>query len=285
MPDFNPAFAEALGGVIEAGEADPAFAAQMAILPSESDIARDIGSNVDPDAIFMARRALREGIGEALGARLLAAYDRLTSDAPFSPDAASAGRRALRNACLDLYATGAPEDGAEIAMRQFQLGANMTDQMAALSTLCGHATAQRERALDSFFRSHAEEPLIIDKWFSLQATIPEPETLERVKGLTRHHAFSLTNPNRVRALISAFANANPTGFNAADGAGYLFVAETALALDAVNPQVAARLLSAFRSWRNLEAGRRQLAREALEGVAARQKLSPDLRDIAARALA
>jgi aminopeptidase N len=285
LPDFSPAFAEALGGAVEAGEDDPAFAAQMAILPSESDIARDIGSNVDPDAVFLARRALREGIGAVLAARLLAAYERLTSDAPFSPDAASAGRRALRNACLDLYAAGAPEDGAEIAMRQFQLAANMTDQIAALSTLCAHATPQRERALDSFFRSHAEDPLIIDKWFSLQATIPEPETLQRIKRLTRHHAFNLTNPNRVRALISAFANANPSGFNAADGAGYSFVAETALALDSVNPQVAARLLSAFRSWRNLEAGRRQLAREALESVAARQNLSPDLRDIATRALA
>ncbi len=285
LPDFSPTFAEALGAAIEAGEADPAFAAQMAILPSESDIARDIGADVDPDAVFLARRALRQGIGQALGAGLLASYERLTSDAPYSPDAANAGRRALRNACLDLYAAGAPDDGAEIAMRQFQLGANMTDQMAALSTLCAHATPQRERALDSFFRSHAEEPLIIDKWFSLQATIPEPETLARVKRLTHHHAFSLTNPNRVRALISTFANANPTGFNAADGAGYRFVAEIALTLDGLNPQVAARLLAAFRSWRNLESGRRRLAREALESVAAHDKLSPDLRDIAVRALA
>ena len=149
-------------------------------------------------------------------------------------------------------------------MRQFQTGANMTDQMAALAVLSAHATPQRERALDSFFRSHADEPLIVDKWFSLQAMIPEPETLARVKRLTHNHAFSLTNPNRVRALIGAFANGNPTGFNAADGAGYRFVAETVLKLDEVNPQVAARLLSAFRSWRNLEAGRRALAREALE---------------------
>ncbi|MCI4679794.1 aminopeptidase N [Rhodoblastus acidophilus] len=285
LPDFNPAFAEALGALIEAGAADPAFAAQMAMLPSESDIARDIGSDVDPDAIFMARRSLRTEISKSLGARLLAVYERLTSDAPFSPDAASAGRRSLRNACLDLYAAGAPADGSDIAMRQFQLGANMTDTMAALSTLCAHATPQRERALDSFFRSHAEEPLIVDKWFSLQAMIPELETLARVKRLTHNHAFSLTNPNRVRALISAFANGNPTGFNAADGAGYRFIAETALKLDEINPQVAARLLSAFRSWRNLESGRRQLARDALESVAGHEKLSPDVRDIVARALA
>ncbi len=285
LPEFNPAFAEALGGAIEAGEADPAFAAQMAMLPSESDIARDIGAEVDPDAIHMARRSLRSNIGKLLGGRLVAVYERLTSDAPFSPDAASAGRRALRNACLDLYAAGAPGDGSEIAMRQFQTGANMTDQMAALATLCAHATPQRERALDSFFRSHADEPLILDKWFSLQAMIAEPETLSRVRRLTHSHAFSLTNPNRVRALIGAFANGNPTGFNGADGAGYRFVAETALKLDEINPQVAARLLSAFRSWRNLEAGRRALAKAALESVAAHERLSPDVRDIVARSLA
>jgi aminopeptidase N len=284
LPDFNPDFAEALGAAIEANLADPAFAAQLASLPSEADIARDIGSNVDPDAIHMARRALRGDIGKALGPRLLAIYERLTSDAPFSPDAASAGRRALRNACLDLYAAGNPADGSDIAMRQFQQGANMTDQMAALVTLSAHATAQRERALDSFFRSHAGEPLILDKWFSLQAMIQEPETLARVKRLTHNHAFSLTNPNRVRALIGAFAG-NPTGFNAADGAGYRFVAETALQLDEINPQVAARLLSAFRSWRNLESTRRALAQSALESVATREKLSPDVLDIVARALA
>ena len=285
LPEFNPAFAEALGGAIEAGEADPAFAAQMAMLPSESDIARDIGADVDPDAIHMARRSLRSNIGKLLGGRLVAVYERLTSDAPFSPDAASAGRRALRNACLDLYAAGAPGDGSEIAMRQFQTGANMTDQMAALATLCAHATPQRERALDSFFRSHADEPLILDKWFSLQAMIAEPETLSRVRRLTHSHAFSLTNPNRVRALIGAFANGNPTGFNGADGAGYRFITETALKLDEINPQVAARLLSAFRSWRNLEAGRRALAKAALESVAAHERLSPDVRDIVARSLA
>jgi aminopeptidase N len=285
LPEFHAGFAEALGAAIEAAEADPAFAAQLASLPSESDIARDIGSDVDPDAIFMARRALRSDIGTLLAPRLLALYDRLASDAPYSPDAASAGRRALRNACLDLYAAGKPSDGSDIAMVQFQAVANMTDQMAALAVLCAHTSPLRERALDSFFRSHADEPLIVDKWFALQATIPEPATLARVKRLSLNHAFSLSNPNRVRALIGAFANANPTGFNAADGSGYLFVADAALQLDEINPQVAARLLSAFRSWRTLEPGRRALARSSLERVAAHEKLSPDLRDIVGRALA
>jgi aminopeptidase N len=285
LPESSPALAEALRGIIEHGDADPAFAAQMIGLPTVNDIARDIGSDVDHEAIFLARKALRAEIGKILADPLLHAYDRLDSDAAYSPDAAHAGRRALRNACLDLLAAGNLENGAEIAMRQFQSANNMTDQMAALSTLSVINSPQRERALDSFFRGHASDPLVIDKWFSLQATIPEAGTLDRVRRLTKSHAFSFSTPNRVYALIAAFANANPTGFNAADGAGYAFIADMVLKLDASNPQVAARILSSFRSWRNLEQGRRALAKAALERIAAKESLSSDARDIVARSLA
>ena len=126
---------------------------------------------------------------------------------------------------------------------------------------------------------------MVDKWFNLQATIPEAGTLDRVRRLTRSHAFNFSTPNRVYALIGGFANANPTGFNAPDGAGYAFVADVVLQLDGSNPQVAARLLSSFRSWRNLEPGRRALARASLEKIAGQDKLSPDVRDLVARALA
>ncbi|MGO9943921.1 MAG: aminopeptidase N [Rhodoblastus sp.] len=285
MPEFSETFAEALGALIDDCDADPAFTAEIVNLPSEADIARDIGSDVDPDAIQMARDAFRADLGKYLWHRLLAVYESLTSDAPYSPDAVSSGRRALRNACLSLLAAGDPGAGAEIAMRQFQLVANMTDQFAALKVLSLISAPERERALDSFFRAHASDALVVNKWFTVQATIPEPQTLERVRRLTKNHSFSLANPNRVYALIGAFANANPTGFNAADGAGYRFVAEMALKLDATNPQVAARLISSFRSWRNLEAGRRAQARAALETMAAKENLSPDLRDIVGRALA
>jgi aminopeptidase N len=285
LPEFSAPLAEALGGLIENGDDDLAFAAQMIVLPSVNDIARDIGSDVDHDAIFLARKALRSDIGKLLAEPLLAAYDRLDSDLPYSPDAANAGRRALRNACLDLLAAGDAQTGADIAMRQFQSATNMTDQFAALATLSTLAGPQRERALDSFFRAHATDPLVVDKWFSLQATIPEEETLERVRRLTKSHAFSFATPNRVYALIGAFANANPTGFNAADGSGYQFLADIVLKLDGSNPQVASRMLASFRSWRNLEAGRRDLARAALEKIAAKEKLSPDVRDLVVRALA
>jgi len=285
MPVFSDDFADALAAALENHQADPAFAAQMAALPTENDLARDIGDNVDPEAIFLARKALRDGVGRRLSQRLLAVYDQLQSDAAYSPDAASAGRRALRNACLDLFAAGNHAEGAEIALTQFQRATNMTDKMGALSALSRLPTPTREKALEFFYRAHCDEPLIIDKWFSLQATIPEPDTLARVKRLTRIHAFNIATPNRVYALIGAFANGNPLCFNAANGEGYLFVADLALEIDSVNPQVAARLLSSFRSWRNLEVERRGRAEQALRKVSETTGLSPDLRDIVQRALA
>ena len=160
----------------------------------------------------------------------------------------------------------------------------MTDRMAALSTLSLHGGPERERALADFYARYAADALVIDKWFSLQATIPQPDTLDKVRALTAHPAFSLANPNRVRALIGAFAQANTTQFNRADGKGYEFVADIVLALDPKNPQVSARMATAFRTWRTLEAGRRALAQAALARIKAAPNLSRDLADIVERAL-
>ena len=170
-------------------------------------------------------------------------------------------------------------------MHQFQTADNMTNQFAALSVLSTLHTSQRERALDSFFRSHAGDALVLDKWFALQATIPEAATLDRVRRLMKHHAFAMTNPNRVRSLIGTFAMANQTRFNAEDGTGYAFLADIVLTLDKANPQVGARMLQAFRSWRALEPGRRARAEAELRRIAAADGLSPDVRDIVDRSLA
>jgi aminopeptidase N len=148
-----------------------------------------------------------------------------------------------------------------------------------------HNAPARMEVLEDFYMRYREDPLIVDKWFSLQATIPEPATLDRVKALTSHPVFSFANPNRVRALINAFAFANQKEFNRPDGAGYDFVVDVVLALDSKNPQVAARLLSALKSWRALEPGRRARAQAALARVAGTASLSPDVSDIAQRALA
>ena len=161
----------------------------------------------------------------------------------------------------------------------------MTDRMAALATLSLHDVPERQQALDDFYRRYAADALVIDKWFSLQAMIPQADTLDHVRRLADHPAFSLANPNRVRALIGAFAQANPTQFNRADGAGYDFIADSVLALDPKNPQISARLATAFRTWRTLEAGRRGLAEAALTRIKAAPDLSRDLADIVERALA
>jgi aminopeptidase N len=284
-PCEDEAFGAALYRAIESNIDDPAFAAQIVSLPSEADMAREIGENVDPDAIHAAKQALRAALGCQLAPILLQTYERLAPEGAYSPDAAAAGRRALRTACLDLYAAGFPQEGGALALRQFETAQTMTDEIAALGILTHVPGEAREHALDTFYQRHSTEPLVIDKWFILQATIPEDGTLARVKKLMEHPAFSLTNPNRVRSLIGAFASGNQTQFNAADGSGFHFLGEIVIGLDHANPQVAARLLAAFKSWRALESKRSALAEAALRRVAQVNDLSADVRDIAERSLA
>ena len=212
-PAPEPAFVEAYGSVAAdalAGRIDPAFAALALTLPSEGDLAREMALNVDPDAIYRAREDLRGALGRA-HAEALAALHATAADAPpFSPDAASAGRRALRNVALAMFVAGNAVGGAELAYRQIAEADNMSARLGALAAIAAIPGARREHALQAFARRFAAEPLILDKWFALQAQIPEAETLDRVRELMTHHAFSLRNPNRVRALIGGFAaNADP----------------------------------------------------------------------------
>ena len=275
----------ALATILEDAALEPAFVALALAPPGEGDIAREIGSDIDPDAIFHARAALRAAIGEQLGAALTTLCDRMTFSGGYSPDARSAGRRALRNTAIDLLAaTGKPGAIARV-FRQYETADNMTDRMAALVTLSLHDVPEREHALGDFYARYASDALVVDKWFSLQASIPQPGTLENVRRLTTHPAFSFGNPNRVRALIGAFAQGNTTQFNRADGLGYDFVADTVLTLDPKNPQISARLATAFRSWRILEGGRRAKAESALTRIKGVSSLSRDLADIVERALA
>ena len=193
----------ALAAILEDASLEPAFVALALTLPGEGDVAREIGRDIDPDAIYRARKNLRGEIGVRLGPALSTIYDRMTHKGPYSPDATNAGRRALRNVALDLLAAdGAPEALARAA-RQYDAADNMTDRMAALATLSLHEGGERERALADFYKRYAADALVIDKWFGLQAMTPEPDTLERVRKLTGHPAFSFANPNRVRALIGA----------------------------------------------------------------------------------
>ncbi|MGN6573032.1 MAG: aminopeptidase N [Pseudolabrys sp.] len=274
----------ALAALIENASLEPAFVALALVPPGEGDIARELGRDIDPDAIHRARRALRAEIGTRLGSALSTLYERLTVPGGYTPDATSAGRRALRNVALDLAAADGNAEGIARATHQYHAADNMTDRMAALSTLALHEGEARDKALADFYNRYAADALVIDKWFSLQAMSPLPGALEQVRTLTRHAGFSLANPNRVRALIGAFAHSNLTQFNRADGAGYDFIADQVLALDPKNPQISARMATAFRTWRNLEAGRRAKAEAALRRIKAAPGLSRDLSDIVERAL-
>ena len=275
------AFVAAYGVVIadaEAGRIDPAFAALALALPGEADVAREIAHDVDPDAIRAARERLRHALAHAHADALARLHAATALAGPFSPDAASAGRRSLRNGVLNMLVAAR---GADPAKAQYAAAENMTEKFGALVALASVPGEAREQAFDDFAERYAAEPLILDKWLALQAHIGEPDTLDRVRRLMRHPAFSLANPNRTRALIGGFA-ANPTQFNRADGAGYDFLAEIVMGLDSANPQIAARLLTAMRSWQSLEPGRREKAYAALMRIGAQENLSADVRDIVTR---
>jgi aminopeptidase N len=275
-----------LAGTIGADRTlEPAYRALALVLPGEADIARELGSNIDPDAIFAAREALAATIADAnaeLFERLAAG---LGGNNSFSPDAASAGRRALANVLLDYLSTGAR--GPARAASQFFAADNMTDRAAALTILAHrHAgKAEAAEALTAFEQRFRGDPLVLDKWFQIQASIPGPQSVERVAGLMQHPAFSIANPNRVRSVIGTFSTANQTGFHRADGGGYSLFADTVLAVEKRNPQVAARLATGLRSWRSLEPARQEKARQALLKLAGAENLSADLRDIVERTLA
>ena len=285
-PERDGALAAAFGALIEdarAGRIDHAFAALAMSLPTEADIAREIGQDVDPDAIYVARKTMRGALGRAHAGALAALHAGLADSSPFSPDAAAAGRRALRNVALSLFVDGDVIEGLELAHRQLAEANNMTERLGALTAIAFKPDDAREHALDAFGRRYAMEPLILDKWFALQAVIPEHGTLERVRALMNHRGFSLANPNRVRALIGGFT-ANQTQFNQPDGAGFELLEEMVVFLDPTNPQIAARLLTAMRSWRSLEGNRRDKAEAMLRRIAAQPSLSPDVRDIVTRSL-
>ncbi|MEX6505598.1 aminopeptidase N [Jiella sp. M17.18] len=263
---------------------DPAFRAQVLALPGEAEIARMVAENVDPDAVHAVVEAARVAIGRR-GMRLFEDLHKETDPAAdFSPDAASAGRRALANAALG-YLVAAKDDPAP-AEAQYASARNMTDRLSALALLVHHfpGTAPADAALADFYARFENDELVLDKWFALQATIPDPASLDTVLHLTRHPKFTLRNPNRVRALIGTFAAANQVAFHRADGAGYRFVAERLVEIDRINPQIAARIATTFRAWRSFEPARRENARKALQQLIESQGLSKDLKDIVDRSL-
>ena len=272
---------DAIAATLRDAERDPAFAAEALILPGETLLA-DAMDVVDPDAIRFVREATRKALGLALQAEFAAAYAHFGAADPADISGRAMASRALKNAAL-AYLTAAGEPA--LAATQYKASANMTDRLAALGQSGGSRTnVDRDNAFAAFYAQWRSNPLVLDKWFAVQARAGAPDTLTRVQELTQHPDFDLRNPNRVRALIGALSG-NPAQFHDASGAGYQLLADTILTLDATNPQIAARLATALGSWRRYDAQRQAMMKAQLERILAKEKLSHNTYEMASKALA
>ena len=280
----NPLIVSALDASLFDERNEHAFRAELLRLPSEGDIARLIAKDVDTDAIHQARKNLRQELASQLGDRLSALYGSLEDEKPYSPDSVSAGRRDLRNCLLDLLLSSNAEAITDLAYRHYQNATNMTDRFAAVSALALNRPEASHDLLDDFYNRYHDDPLVIDKWLSLKASIPHCQTIAQLRSLMADPNFSFDNPNRVRALIGAFAINNIVQFTRKDGAGFELLADVVLKLDTVNPQTASRLANNFRSWRVLEPARQAVAEEQLRRIAGQSDLSKDVADIVNRCL-
>ncbi|MGC1303271.1 MAG: aminopeptidase N [Caulobacteraceae bacterium] len=277
-------FADALGRALQDQSADDAFKALLLGLPSESDLALEMAPNADPALIHEARDGLRARISVHLSELLTRLHGELQSDGEFSPDARDAGRRALRNAALDMLVADPHAANVERARGHFAAAANMTDAMGGLSALSRLGGAPFDTALEQFYDRWQDEPLVVDKWFSVQARAAGEDTLDRVLKLAAHPAFDPKTPNRFRALVSSFAIGNPVRFHAEDGAGYRFLADQILAIDAMNPSLAARLVSPLGEFRLYRADLTRGMRRELGRIAAHPGLSKNVTELVFKAL-
>jgi aminopeptidase N len=278
----DPSYVAAIGEALARAEDDPAFAALMLLPPSESELAMAM-TPADPDAIHAARTAMIRAVATAHHKQLEALYKKLDQHGAFDPGAVPAGKRALRNAALRYLTAADDEAAAAIAEAHYQNASNMTDMMAGLASLSRMHSARRDSAFAHFHDRFRNDPLVLDKWMSLQALSTLPDTIGRVRELMKHPHFEMKNPNRVRSLIGAFAS-NPLRFHAKDGAGYGLVGEVVRAMDKINPQVAARLAGAFENWRRYDAGRQELMRGQLQVIAGSSGLSPNIFEVAGKML-
>jgi aminopeptidase N len=271
---------DAIAATLRDAGRDPAFAAEAVLLPAETLLA-DQMDIVDPQAIHAVREAARRALGEALRAEFTATLTRFGAADPADISGTAIASRALKNAALS-YLSAAGD--TTLAAAQFAQARNMTDTLAALANLAEVANAERDAAFAAFYAQWKTNPLVLDKWFAVQARAGASDTLARVQALTQHPDFDLRNPNRVRSLIGAFTG-NPAQFHDASGAGYALLADTILTLDEMNPQIAARLATGLGTWRRYDAQRQAMMKGQIERILTKEKLSHNTYEMASKALA
>lgn len=283
-------FVEAMRTVLRHPQLDSAFKDLVLTLPSETYIAEQL-DEVDPQRIHAVREAMREQLAQALFADWEWAYENNAESGAYSPDPVSSGRRALAGMALTHLCLAARATGDAVwpgkAYQRFKDASNMTDRFNALAALVSAGHELAAPALQRFHALFKDEALVLDKWFALQSGAPDRggNVLPAVKKLMNHPDFNIRNPNRARSVIFSYCSANPGGFHRGDAAGYVFWSERVAELDAINPQVAARLARALDRWKKLAEPLRSAAREAIARVAAKPDLSNDVREVVTRALA
>ncbi len=283
-------FVQAMRDVLRDPQLDAAFKDLALTLPSEGYITEQL-DQVDPQTVHAVREAMRQQLATELAADWAWAYDECSHTGAYVPDAVSAGKRALAGHALLMLCVAARESGDKVwpgkTLQRYKDAGNMTDRYNALSALVVSGSPLAESAIQSFHQMFKNDELVLDKWFALQASAPDQNgsALPAVRALMKQPDFNIKNPNRARSVIFSYCNGNPGGFHRADGAGYAFWAEQVVALDAFNPQVAARLARALDRWKKLPEPYRSAAGDAIAKVAAKPKLSNDVREVITRAMA
>ncbi|MDO9401797.1 MAG: aminopeptidase N [Polaromonas sp.] len=287
---LDDAYVQAMRSVLRHPTLDAAFKDLVLTLPSETYLAEQLDV-VDPQRIHAVREAMRLQLATALAADWEAAYEAHHANGAYTPDPLSSGRRALAGMALTQLCLAATSTGDSVwpgkIYQRFKNAGNMTDRFNALAALVSSAHPLAAEALPRFHSMFKDEALVIDKWFGLQAGAPDRggNIMPAVRQLMKHPDFSLRNPNRARSVVSTFCQANPAAFHRLDASGYVFWSDRVIELDAINPQVAARLARALDRWKKLAEPYRSAAREALVRVAAKADLSKDTHEVVTRALA
>jgi aminopeptidase N len=280
---LDRSFMSAFSATLESKMQDQAFQAFALSLPAEQYLS-DFMDVIDPTAVHEARRFMQKTLAAELKETFHAVYYTNQDTGPYRVDQASVGRRSLKNICL-AYLMELDEPGIrKLCMEQYRTAGNMTDAITALANLANADCPERQDALAAFYEKWKDDPLVLDKWLSIQALSRLPNAIEAVKGLTRHPSFNIKNPNKVRALIGAFS-ANTVRFHDPGGEGYVFLADHVLTLDPMNPQIAARLVSAFTLWKRYDEKRKALMKAQLERILNAPKLSKDVHEIVSKSLA
>ncbi|WP_035237580.1 aminopeptidase N [Desulfobacter vibrioformis] len=274
---------QAFSLALEDKEKDRAFLSKTLALPLETEI-KDHFEIIDVEAIHQARTFLKQTLAEKLASQFKTVYDICRSAPPADISGAAMADRSLKNLCLSYLGCLSDKDIQDLVQKQFESAGNMTDEFAAFKILSHKNPEMREKACHAFYDKWKARTLVIDKWFSVQAQSSLNDTLDQVKKLTVHKDFTMANPNKVRALIFAFAMNNPMNFHRADGQGYAFVAERILALDKINHQTAARLCACFNLWKRYDQSRQVMMKKQLETMAGQKELSRNLYEIVSRAL-